>query len=148
MKTTFFIGALALLASGLVAGQELPYNEATSKVVHIFQKAHPDARDVDWDMEGNLYKVEFENGYFAASQEIWYDSTGKVVKTKQKIAKKDLPQKIKTNVAKDFKNFRISEVKKITEKGRVIYELELDKLLEDWKVAYDSSGKMLAKFKD
>ena len=117
-------------------------------MVNNFQQAFPKAYDVDWKMDMNLYKVDFELGLLGTDHDVWYDPTGKVVKHKEEISKSDLPQKVQAKINADFSGFRVSDVKKITEGNNAIYTLDLKTFTQEWKVAYDAEGKILSKVAD
>jgi len=149
MKTTFFMGLLALaLSSNSVTAQDIHPNQVPSVIVNNFQKAFPKAADVEWELDGSNYKVEFETGLFGQDHEVWYDHNGKLLRHKEEISKSDLPQKIMAAISRDFKGYRIDDVKKITEGNKVTYTMDLESFKEEWKVAFDSEGKLLSKIAD
>jgi hypothetical protein len=117
-------------------------------VVNSFQKSFPKASDVEWEMDGVNYKVEFETGMLGTDHDAWYDNTGKLIRQKEEISKTDLPQKVSSKLSSDFSGYRVDDVKKITEGNKVTYTLELKTLTEEWKVAFDSEGTMLSKVAD
>lgn len=149
MKKHFLIGAIALCTSaGSLFAQHILQSQVPSVVVNNFQQAFPKAYDVDWKMDMNLYKVDFELGLLGTDHDVWYDPTGKVVKHKEEISKSDLPQKVQAKINTDFSGFRVSDVKKITEGNNAIYTLDLKTFTQEWKVAYDAEGKILSKVAD
>lgn len=149
MKSIFLTTALTIFSlTNKVVAQEMPQNQVPSVIVNNFQKQFPKAFDVEWELKGNLYQVEYEIGVLGADHEAWYNQTGKLVKHKEEISKKDLPQKVLSSIDKSFSLYRIDDVKKITETNNVTYTLELNSFTEEWKVAYDNNGKLLSKIAD
>lgn len=149
MKKQFLIGLFALAAfANTVLGQDIPQSQVPSLVVNGFQKAFPKASDVEWELKGDLYQVEFETGLAGADHKAWYDKTGKLIKHKEEISKSELPQKVLAKINSDFSAYRVDDVNKITENGKVTYTLELKSPTEEWKVAFDPEGKVLSKVAD
>ncbi len=149
MKRSFLIGAFALqLFASTAFGQDIPQSQVPSVVVNSFQQKFPKAFDVEWELDGENYKVEFETGLLGTDHDAWYDKTGKLIRHKKKISKSDLPQKVLAKINSDFSGYRVDDVKKITEGNKVTYTLELKTFTEEWKVAFDSEGNVLSKVAD
>lgn len=149
MIKTFLVSAFALiLAANVSYGQDIKQSQVPSVVVNKFQQAFSKAYDVEWEMKGDLYKVEFEMGATGYDHSVWYDKSGKVVKHKEEIAKSSLPKAILEVIAKDYSGYRVDDVKKYTENGKVTYKCELDSKTQDWKVTFDENGKVLNKIAD
>lgn len=149
MKKALLIGSLAMLALVNTSfGQDIMQSQVPSLVVNNFQQSFLKASDIEWEMDGELYKVEFETGLLGSDHSAWYDKTGKLTKHKEEISKSDLPQKVLAKISADFNSYSVDDVKKITEGAKVYYKLELDSFTEDWKVAFDAEGNVLSKIAD
>lgn len=149
MKKQFLIGSFALLlVTNMALGQDIPQNQVPSLVVNNFQQAFPKALDVEWELKGELYKVEFEIGLFGTDHEAWYDKTGKLMKHKEEISRKDLPKNVIAKINKDFSGYKVDDVKKIMEGGKITYTLELKTFTQEWKAAFDTEGNILSKIAD
>jgi hypothetical protein len=139
--------AIILSASSTFA-QDIKQSQVPSLVVNNFQQKFPKARDIEWKMDGDLYKVDFETGLLGKDQKSWYDQTGNLVRHKEEISKSDLPKNILAKINAEFSGYRIDDVKKITEGGKETYTLELKKFTKEWKVAFDPEGNILSKIAD
>jgi hypothetical protein len=149
MKRAFLIGSFALaLFANTAFGQDIPQSQVPSVIVNNFQQTFPKAYDIEWELNGENYKVEFETGLLGTDHDAWYDKTGKLIRHKEEISKSDLPQKVLTKINNDFSSYRVEDVKKITESGKITYTLELKTFSEEWKVAFDSEGNVLSKVAD
>src|SRR5574337_1608331 len=116
MKTKKWIGVLTLpFFVGAGFGQEMQQAQVPSAVVTSFQQSFPKTYDVEWEMKGENYKVEFETSLTGPDHDVWYDKTGKMIMHKEEIAKSDLPQKVVTKINTEFNSYRVDDVKKITE---------------------------------
>ena len=134
--------------AGTAAAQQNQQLQIPSLVLNSFQQTFPKSQDVEWDLQGEMYKVEFETGWFGPDHHAWFDKTGKLVKQKEEISKDSIPQNIQAKVKSDFSGYKVDEVSKITEDGKVIFKLELETLTSEWKVVYDSEGNLLSKLGD
>lgn len=149
MKKVFFISVIiAGYALTSLQAQDIPQAQVPSLIVHQFQKDFPKASDIEWKLKGELYKVEFETGFFGTDHDAWYDKTGKLVKHKEEISKSDLPTVIQDKITATFAGFRIDDVEKITENRVVTYLVELKNSGEEWKVLFNTQGEVLQKVAD
>lgn len=132
-KNTLIILAAGLLFSSIVTGQDISQSDVPSVIVNKFKSAYPQVADADWEMDGELYKVEFEMEN-DIDHDIWYNPSGELVKHKEDITKNDLPLAVISRVNTDFKGYSIEDPKKTTTGGDVIYELELKSQADEWEV--------------
>lgn len=148
MKKLTLISALVMSSLATAYGQDIPQSQVPSLVVTNFQQAFSKAADIEWEMEGELYKAEFEIGMFGPDHKAWYEGSGKLVKHQEEISKTDLPENVLATAKREFDGFAIDDVKKITAGNAVTYILELQKLSEEWKVVIDAAGKVVSKVAD
>ena len=146
-KATLVIAAALFLISGSLAAQDISQSQVPSVILNNFQKAYPKASDVEWEMKGNLYNVEFETGLHT-DHEIWYDGEGKTVRHKEDITRNQLPAAVTSSVKQQFKGYRISDPKRITTSSEVTYTMELKSLTREWEISVDSTGKILKQHVD
>lgn len=149
MKRYNLIGALILFIVPLFAlGQEIHKRDVPSLIVNSFYQHFPLAYDVEWKKEQEVYKVEFETGVRRNDNSVWFDSFGKIIKHKEEISKSKLPGEVLSKLASEFKDYRVSDIKKITEKDETVYTFELKRAYEEWKVSFDKNGTLLSKVPD
>ncbi len=145
-KQIFTLAALSIF--GITMAQDISTSQVPSVILNQFNKDFSKANDVDWEMEGNLYNVDFEMGW-NIDHEVWYSADGKIIKHKEVIAIKELPKAVSSRINTDFKGYSIDDLERITENGKVVYKMELNSLLnQDWDVVVDASGKVLSKIAD
>lgn len=149
MEKSILTGFFALLINANVSfAQDIQQSQVPSVVVNSFHKTFSNASDVEWELQGDLYKVEFETGFLSTDHDAWYDKGGKLVEHKEEIAKRDLPSAVLAAIKKDFNSYRVDDMKRITKGQQVIYTLELKNAAEELKVAFDNRGKVLSKALD
>jgi uncharacterized membrane protein YkoI len=141
------IAALALFATAAVSAQDLQMNEVPANLTDSFQKENPNATDVEWEMEGMNYKVEFDVNRM--EHEIWYSKDGETVRREQELSKKDLPSSITDMIESKYSEYKIDSVEMTEKDGKKTYEVELEKgWTEEKTLILDESGKVINEYKD
>lgn len=136
---------IVLLLTGCLAiAQDIPQSQVPSIIVNKFQQDYPKAHDIDWEMDGENYEVEFELGLLQKDHEILYSPSGEILRHKQEITKSDLPEKVKNVLKNDYSGYRIKDVDKIEMDGKVIYKLEAKSLKDEWDLTLDEEGNILS----
>lgn len=148
MKKQILILSAALAISLSAQAQDIPQSQVPSVILNQFNKQFPKATDVEWEMDGNLYNVDFEIGW-NIDHEIWYNAEGEMVKHKEDISKSELPKAVNDRIQADFNGYSIDDLERITDNGKVIYKMELNALTQtDWDIVIDSEGKVISKIAD
>lgn len=103
MKGLFI--ASALLAGMLMGVSCDKYEDGrpAKPVRDDFNTAYPDARDVEWERQGQYWVVSFETGPIqnGTDHEVWYDLSGAWVMSMTEVSLADVPQNIKDYLAAD-----------------------------------------------
>ena len=141
MKKRILIFSVAICTLSAAQAQDIFQYQAPSVIVNEFSKQYPKATDVEWEIEGDFYKVDFETG--------WYNAEGKMVKHKEDISKIELPKTVTDRIKTDFNGYTIDDLKRITDNGKIVYKMELNALMKrDWNVVIDTNGNVLSKMAD
>lgn len=146
MKKIMMIAAGILLGTVLTYAQDISEAQVPSVILNNFKKEFPKASDVEWELKGTEYEVDFEIGF--TDNEAWFDTTGKMVKRKEDIKVSELPEAVHTTIKKDYAGYRASDAKKITSGNEVTYQLELEKGNTEWKILFSAAGVELSKVND
>jgi len=143
----FSLAMMALLGTAAVSAQDLNPADVPSDVTSSFEQAHPNATDVEWEMEGDSYKVEFEID--GKDQEIWYAADGQTNKMEKDLREDELPEAIVSAISSNFAGYKIDSIEMTEQNGTATYEVELEKGWdEEIKVIFDADGKVLSERKD
>ncbi len=134
-----FIGVTSMFA------QDIPQSQVPSLVLNSFQQKYPKAYDVEWELKGDLYKVEFEKSLLGDDVEVWFDKSGKVVRSKEEISKSELPKAILDKIDAEFKASIIKDVEKFIDNNTVSYKVEVKTIREEWDILFDEKGNILSK---
>src|SRR5690606_38063889 len=122
----------AIVLSLATQAQDIPQGQIPSVILNQFNKQFPKATDIEWEMNGDLYNVDFETGW-NIDHEVWYNAEGKIVKHKEDISKAKLPKVVKDRIQSDFKGYFIDDLERITNNGKVAYKMEMNALTQtDW----------------
>lgn len=114
--------------------QDLKANEVPSVIINKFQKEYPKAFDIEWEMDGSNYKVEFEIGQ--KDYDVWYSPSGSVVRKKEELTKSELPKSIQNQIKTEYSGYKVDDITKITEGEKITYLVELDSFTKDLKVTF------------
>lgn len=146
-KQILTIATLMATASALQA-QDISQSQVPSVIVNEFSSQFSKATDVEWEMDGSLYKVDFEMSW-NIDHEIWYNAEGKIIKCKEEIATSELPKAVKNRLKTDFKGYSINDLERIIDNGKEVYKMDLNALTQqDWDVVVDANGNVLSKMTD
>lgn len=140
--------ALSLLFATNAEAKDIPRDQVPAPVLAAFDKAFANAMDVEWNLKGTQYKVEFETGILFTDHEAWYDASGTLLRHEEEIADSDLPAAVQASIAKEFAGHKIDDAERITINGVVSYSVELKGAGPEWDVAYDGKGTQLEKKAD
>lgn len=146
MKKLILIVAGIMLGTVLTYAQDISEAQVPSLVLNAFKKDFPKASDVEWELKGTEYNVDFEIGF--ADHEAWFDSSGKIVKHREEIKQSELPESVCATLKKEFSGFRISDIKKIKTESSITYEVDAKKANDEWELTLDDSGKIVNKKAD
>ncbi|WP_179351453.1 PepSY-like domain-containing protein [Winogradskyella vidalii] len=141
------ITALAIFATAMMNAQDLRMNEVPTNLLTKFQNTYKTASDVEWEMEGVRYNVEFEVNRM--DHEIWYTKDGTIVRYEAEITKKDLPTAISSAIKSNYEGYQIDSIEVTEVDQKKTYEVELEKgWTKEMKVVFDVNGKILSSVED
>ncbi|HEY8510432.1 MAG TPA: PepSY-like domain-containing protein [Cyclobacteriaceae bacterium] len=136
MKTLIliiFVGGISYATAQDVAKSDVP-TEVSAALKSKFAKA----KDIEWEMEGDLYKADFEVG--SRDHELWIDRSGSIRRHREELSRRDLPQVISEKVKTEFQEYRIDDAHKVEDNGRILYHIDLDGPGEDREVWFAEDG--------
>lgn len=148
MKNLILTISILGLSITNISAQDIRQSEVPSVILNHFQKSFPKAADIDWEIKGNYYEVEFETGFLGDDHKILYSRDGKLVRHEEEISKSNLPKTVLASIKRSFNGYRTDDIKKITEGGKVIYNVDLKNYSQEWKVVFDAQGRILQKKED
>lgn len=141
------IAALAIFATATMSAQDLKTSDVPSNLTNNFQKSYANTTEVEWEMDDDNYKVEFDVNKM--EHEIWYSKDGTVVKTESEISESELPSAIKSVIKNKYADYKVDSIEMTESNGEKNYEVELEKgWTKEVKVVFDATGKVMSSVED
>lgn len=143
---TLKIFIMLLIVSTVAMAQDINSSEVPETVRTTFMKDHNKATDVEWERDMDNYKVEFDIG--RREHQVWYSTSGVVIKKEQDIDEADLPEAVREAINREYPGYYVSDVEMTWHNNATTYKMEIEKGQEEWKVVFDAMGKTLHKRRD
>lgn len=136
MKTLFLI--IFVSSISYATAQDIAKSEVPSQVSSALTSKFAKAKDIEWEMEGDLFKADFEVN--SRDHELWIDRSGSIRRHREELSRRDLPQVISEKVKTEFQEYRIDDAHKVEDNGRILYHIDLDGPGEDREVWFAEDG--------
>ena len=137
------IAALILFTTMTVNAQDVKNEEIPKNLKSQFEKEYPNATEIEWEKENNLFNVEFDID--EKEQEIWYDDSGNIIKTEHELEEAELPEAIRSKIKSSYSAFKIDDIEMKKENDEVTYEIELRKGWKGKTLMFNESGANIQK---
>jgi hypothetical protein len=137
MKKTF-VTLFALLTIGITISLADLITNVDPKILSAFQKEFSFAKNVKWEEEGNLVRVNFllnDQGIVA-----WYNSDAELVTTARNILYNQLPISVMRSLDKEYKGADILGITEISRYDETYYQIRADKLGKKFLLKANPSG--------
>jgi hypothetical protein len=105
-----------------------------------FKNEYPEARDAEWKMKENVYKVHFEvnrTNHMAS-----YDASGKLLSKGIEIQETELPAAVASALKSAYAGRTIDDVYRVEKDGSTNYLVKLDGRPET-KILYSADGQII-----
>ncbi|MFM9986694.1 MAG: hypothetical protein ACKVOK_15755 [Flavobacteriales bacterium] len=134
-----FMVCIAMMGIFAIANaQKCSSTDVPTAAKDAFSKSHPGIENVDWNKDGSNYLAKYEIGKYDMSS--CYDSTGKLLESKEEISESSLPEAALNYVNANCKADDIKESTKVVDaKGIVTYEVKV----KGKHLVFDAYGKLL-----
>lgn len=137
------IAALILFTTMTVNAQDVKNEEISKNLKSQFEKEYPNATEIEWEKENNLFNVEFDID--EKEQEIWYDDSGNIIKTEHELEEAELPEAIRSKIKSSYSAFKIDDIEMKKENDEVTYEIEIRKGWKGKTLMFNESGANIQK---
>ncbi|MFC6860746.1 PepSY-like domain-containing protein [Zunongwangia atlantica] len=127
MKTTLYLFSLVslLVGAGCESDDEDDFRaDVPSVVLNAFQAEYPKAKDVEWEMFGEDYEVDFEVENI--DYEAIFNAEGNMLKYKYEIAKTALSEEVNNKLATNYKGYQVDDTAILVIDTVLYYQVELD----------------------
>ena len=140
MKKTF-VTLFAFLTIGITAALANPITNVDPKILSAFQKEFSFAKNVKWEVEGNLAQVIFslnDQGITA-----WYNSDAELVTTARNILYNQLPISVMRSLDKEYEGADILGITEISRNDETYYQIRADKKSKKFLLKASPSGNII-----
>lgn len=150
--TPILTALLITLGQAHASEKEVSKDQVPKAVLEAFEKAYPNAKDVEFEqgmIEGKaVFEVEYKEN--DREFEILYDSDGVILQKEESIDVKALPEPVVQSISKAYPNATIEEAEKIMKPDGTVtsYEVEIKSEGKELELVVDSYGKILKTKKD
>lgn len=104
----------------------------TAELANQFQRDFPNAWDVDWEMGGEVYEVEFEIG--REDYKAYYDAQANLLMYRLDLNGRNVPAVVLNAAVSKYQNYRMDDAKKVVKGTRTYYLLEMEDNRRDIEV--------------
>ena len=137
MKKTF-VTLLVLLTISITSVLGAGKTGVDPKILSAFQKEFSFAKNVKWEEEGNLTRVNFslnDQGIVA-----WYNSDGELITTARNILYHQLPISVMRSLDKEYAGAGIFGIVEISRNEETWYQVQADKKGKKYLLKASPSG--------
>ncbi len=134
------IAVVGLMSCSFLPGdRDIAESEVPSVVRNAFSSEYPNAKDIDWEMKGEDYEVDFE--VENVDHSVLLNSSGKIIMQKEDITREDLPEAVMAGINSEFANLKLDGAERVEKDGKTFYQVELDGTFRDKEVIFTADGK-------
>ncbi|WP_033564802.1 PepSY-like domain-containing protein [Sphingobacterium sp. SYP-B4668] len=139
--------ALMLLFSiQAIYAQDIKESQVPAVILNAYKLQFKNAKLSEWEIKHNgVYEVDFKTSLTGKDHTALYTPEGKLVSYKQEITAKQLPREVKDAIKKEFKGFRIDDVDRYDQQGKVTYKVGLKNSPQEYEVVFSASGAVISK---
>ncbi|GHV26089.1 hypothetical protein FACS1894176_06110 [Bacteroidia bacterium] len=137
-----YIDSLICACSSVQSKDATPPAELQQK----FRKDFPKAFDVEWEMAGNVYEVEFEIRF--TDYKAFYDAKGNLLMYGCDTKASNLPGVVKSAAEKLYPKYRFDDVKKVRKGSETFYKIEMERRGSEAKMVIKQDGTTVEKWCD
>ena len=136
-----FVALYAFLAIGLGTSiaNEKPNIDPT--ILSAFQKEFSFAKDVKWEMRGDLAQVNFslnDHGFVG-----WYNANAELVSTARNILYMQLPLSVIRSLEKNYRDASFSGIIEVTRNNETFYQLQAEKKSKKFLLKASPDGSIM-----
>ena len=126
--------------------QDIKEAQVPAVILNTYKQNFKSAKFSDWEIKSNgMYEVEFKTSLTGKDHTALFTPEGKLYQHKQELATKDLPAAVTASIKKDFKGYRIDDVDRIDQQGKVTYKVSLKSNAQDYDVVIGANGSVISK---
>jgi len=135
-----FVGIQAIYA------QDIKESQVPAVILNAYKQQFKSAKFSDWEIKSNgMYEVDFKTSLTGKDHTALYTPEGKLASYKQEITAKQIPPAVRSTIDKEFKGFKIDDVDRYDQQGKVTYKVSLKNAPQEYDVVFSASGSVISK---
>ena len=137
-KTVSTLFAFLIISSAVMASERA---DVDPKILSAFQKEFSFAKNVKWEVKGNLTQVNFfinDQGVMA-----WYNSDAELVTTARNILYDQLPISVIRTLEKEYAGANLFGITEINRNNETYYQIRADEKNKKYLLKASSSGNII-----
>jgi hypothetical protein len=111
---------------------------APEAISRVFAGHFPNARDIDWEVSNNIYKVDFD--IWVTDYEAWYDASGNLLMYIFDVRVSSLPAVVKNAVNQKYPKFKIDDAEKFYQGSVAGYKVKVEKGKIEYEAWFREDG--------
>jgi hypothetical protein len=115
---------------------------APEAISRAFAGHFPKARDVEWEVAGDIYKADFD--IRLTDYEAWYDASGNLLMYMLDVRKSSLPAPVKSAVSLKYPKFRIDGAGKFYKGSTAGYKISVEKGNLEYEAWFREDGTLIS----
>jgi hypothetical protein len=125
--------------------QRLAQKDLPAVVLMAFQKLYPAAsiKEVGKEVEDSTTYYEIESVDGKSRRTVLYSSDGKLTEIEEIISAKQLPDSVRTVIARNYPKGDLEKAEKITKNEVTTYEVKIENGKENIEAIFDSAGRLI-----
>lgn len=119
---------------------------APEVVGRIFAEHFPNAKDIEWEVATEIYKVDFEIRF--TDYEAWYDASGNLLMYLFDVRTSSLPAIVKNAVNQKYPKFKIDDVDRFYKGSVAGYKVSVEKDNLEYEAWFREDGTFISELQD
>jgi hypothetical protein len=136
-----FVTLFVFLTIGITFSIAMEKTGVDPKILSAFQKEFSFAKNAQWEVNGNLTRVNFlvnDQGVVA-----WYNSDAELVTTARNILYMQLPISVIKSLEKNYANATFCGITEVTRNNETYYQMRADKKEKSCLLKASQSGNIM-----
>jgi len=111
-----------------------------------FRADFPDARNVEWETNNEVFEVEFYIGH--SEFDAYYDKDGNLLMYVQDLSTRDLPEVIRNAAQARLPGYRFDDIDKVVKGTRTYFVIEMERGDLEYQLVISNDGTILSERRD
>ena len=121
-------------------------NTVNDVLAQRFRQDFPEARNVEWETNNEIYEVEFYIGH--SEFEAFYDKDGNLLMYVQELLTRELPDVVRNAAQARLPGYRFDDIEKVVKGTRTYFVIEMERGDQEYELVISNKGTILSEKRD